>query len=90
MSLEKKIIKQFEEDDPMELVGVEYTLHNFDTVIEGIIEEYIKLGFDENKIIWLFKNPFFKMTNSIYKQKGEQYIKRVIERIKKRWLADDY
>ncbi len=80
------IKKHFEEDDPFELVGIRCSGGNLDETIHMIIEEYIKLGFDENRILWLFKNPFFKFTNDIYKVKGENYIKESIEKVKKKWL----
>ncbi len=80
----KKI--HLEEEDPFELVAIRCSGGNLDETVKIIIEEYIKLGFDESRILWLFKNPFFKYTNDIYKLKGENYIKKSIEEVKNKWL----
>lgn len=79
--------KNFELDDPMELKGVQLDGANPDLMVENVIEEYLLLGFDDRMIMWLFKNPFYKFTNNIYKSKGEKYIKQIFEKVKAKWIG---
>ncbi len=79
--------KPLEIADPMELKGIQISGADFDLMVENIIEEYIMLGYDEKTIIYLFKHPFYKFTNNVYKLKGQEYIKQSIEKVKAKWIG---
>ncbi|MFQ5799324.1 MAG: hypothetical protein ACE5H0_11645 [Bacteroidota bacterium] len=69
-------------DDPMELRGVifpnqdELDLRGMTT---SIIEEYMRIGWNAESIVLLFRNPHFRMTNTIYRVKGEKFVRELIE-----------
>ena len=45
---------------------------------ECIIEEYVRLGWDERRLLSIFANPMFLATHRIYRQKGEGYVRQLI------------
>lgn len=79
--------KNYENDDPMELKGIQIAGADFDQMVENVIEEYIMLGYDDKMILWIFKNPFYKFTNNVYKLKGAKYVQQSIEKIKTKWMS---
>ena len=72
--------KEFEDDDPMELVGM--VLPGAPGMVEAIatalVEEYVLLGWDAPRLMTLFVNPLFVATHRIYRQKGEAYVRELI------------
>ena len=77
--------KPFEDDDPMELVGVALPDGDIEEMAACIVEEFVKMGFDDAHLLDLFKHPFYAGTHRIYHQKGEDYVKGLIERVRLRW-----
>lgn len=76
--------------DPMELVGVMLPTET-DTLIsmvECVIEEFVKIGWDEDRLIRLFRNPFYQGTHLLYRLKGEEYARHLIRTIRKQWGFD--
>ena len=79
--------KHFEEDDPMGLVGTvlpgeEGTL---EAMAETIVEEYVRLGWDPNRLMTLFVNPTFLGTHRIYQLKGKTYVQDLIRKTCAKW-----
>ena len=72
--------KDFEPEDPMDLVGVVLPgeVGQVEAMAECIIEEYVRLGWDERRLLSIFANPMFLATHRIYRQKGEGYVRRLI------------
>ena len=84
--------KEFEPDDPMELVGVALPEGNLDEMVECLIEEYIRDGWDDENLLHLFRDPFYRGTHQIYREKGEEHILALIFRLREKWgywKADD-
>jgi hypothetical protein len=77
--------KAFEPDDPMELRGVAFPGSALEEMAECMIEEYIKMGYDEEAILRFFQHPFYQATHLIYRERGEVYVKALIQRIKEKW-----
>jgi hypothetical protein len=78
---------EFVDEDPMELVGMvlpgsEWQLEK---MAECIVEEYIRLGWDEERLMTLFNNPMFLGTYRICRYKGEDYVRELIQRTRQRW-----
>ncbi len=78
---------EFTEQDPMELIamvlpGNEGTL---DEMAKCLIEEYVRLGWDEVRLMTLFHNPMFLGTHRIFRLKGEEYVKALIHETQQRW-----
>ena len=72
--------KDLEHDDPMNLVGMVLPgeAGQVEAMAECIIEDYVRLGWDERRLLSIFASPMFLATHRIYRQKGEGYVRRLI------------
>ncbi|MCI0437963.1 MAG: hypothetical protein L0177_02400 [Chloroflexi bacterium] len=77
--------KEFEPDDPMELVGVQIPGGNIDEVADGLIQEYLMMGWTQLQVLFLFRSPYYAATHQIYRMKGEAYVKERIQRLAEQW-----
>ncbi len=77
--------KEFEPDDPMELVGMAFPGSALEAMAECVVEEYLRLGYDEEAILRFFRNPFYQATHLIYREQGEEYVKKLIHTAKEKW-----
>jgi len=77
--------KPFEDDDPMELVGVAFPMGEVEEMAEAIVEEFIKLGLDDEELLGLFRSPGYYTPHAIYREKGEEYVKALIGKVRERW-----
>lgn len=79
--------KRFEEEDPMELVGMVLpgTPGQLEAMSEAVVEEYVRLGWDEPRLMTLFTQPFFMATHRIYRLKGEAYVRGLIRKVLDQW-----
>jgi len=80
-------IKTPQEDDPMELTGVVLpgVPGGLETMAETLVEEYIRLGWTEERLMTLFTHPNFLATHRIYRQKGEEYVRQLIRKTQTKW-----
>ena len=69
----------------MELKGVTLPEGNIEEMAEALVEEFVRMGFDEKKLFRLFTNPNYRTTHRIYREKGEEYVKELIEKVRTRW-----
>ena len=71
---------EFVDEDPLELVGMVLPgdAGQLERMAETIVEEYARMGWDEQRLITLFIHPLFMATHRIYLQKGEAYVKDLI------------
>ncbi len=78
---------EFAHEDPMELVGmvVPGDLQTLDAMAEALVEEYVRMGWDEVRLMPLFENPRFLATHRIYREKGEAYVRDLIREVYSRW-----
>ena len=79
--------KEFALDDPMELVGTLLPAEagQLEAMAEALVEEYVRLGWRERRLITLFVNPTFLATHNIFRQKGEAYVLELIRRTLAKW-----
>ena len=77
--------KEYDDDDPMELIGVAFPLGEVGEMAEAIVEEFIKLGFDDEELLGLFRSPAYYTPHAIYRERGEEYVKALIQQIRERW-----
>lgn len=84
--------KAFDPEDPLELVGMVMPGEpgQLEAMAECFIEEYVRLGWDEPRLMTLFTNPLFMATHRIYQQKGEDYVRSLIRSIAARWRPRGY
>ena len=71
---------EFVDEDPLELVGMVLPgeERQLERMAEVIVEEYVRMGWDERRLMTLFVNPMFMATYRVYHQKGEQYVKELV------------
>jgi len=74
--------EEFISEDPMELVGMVLPgeAGQLEQMAECIIEEYVRMGWDERRLMALFVQPMFLATHRIYRQKGEPYVLNLIRK----------
>ncbi len=77
-----KLTKEFEPDDPLELVGVGLAEPPDDAALDemacSIVEEYMRMGWTGENIMRPFRNPAFHMTHNILRLKGEAYVQGLV------------
>jgi hypothetical protein len=78
---------EFEEDDPMELVGVALPGDEATTesMAETFVEEYVRMGWDDAHLMRMFTHPFYVATHAVYRLKGEAYVRDLIAQTRARW-----
>ena len=77
--------KDFEPGDPMGLVGGGVPEGEPDLMAECLVEEYVRLGTSDAQLLAIFKNPFFAGAHALYRARGEDHLKSVIERVRAQW-----
>ncbi len=78
---------EFVEEDPMDLVGMVLPGEpgQLEAMAECFVEEYVRMGWDEPRLMTLFVNPLFMATHRIYRQKGEDYVRDLIRKMCGKW-----
>lgn len=78
---------EFDTEDPLELVGMVVAGEpgQLEAMAECFVEEYVRMGWDEQRLMTLFVNPLFMATHRIYRQKGEEYVRALIRRMCAKW-----
>jgi hypothetical protein len=78
---------EFVAEDPMGLVGTVLPgeAGQLEAMAECIVEEYVRLGWGEDRLMVLFRNPLFLATHRIYRQKGEPYVRALILQARAKW-----
>ena len=78
---------EFVEEDPMDLVGMVLPGEpgQLEAMAECFVEEYVRMGWDEPRLMTLFVNPLFMATHRIYRQKGEDYVRDLIRKMCVKW-----
>ena len=78
---------EFVAEDPMELVGMILPGQPgmLEAMAETFVDEYVRLGWDEERLMALFRNPFFQGTYRVYHLRGEAYVRGLIRRTIAKW-----
>ncbi|MFO0983336.1 MAG: hypothetical protein U1E76_16645 [Planctomycetota bacterium] len=66
--------------DPMMLVGVELPadLESFAVICRVFAEEFARLGFDEDAVMALFRDPFYAGAHRAYQALGEPAVRGMV------------
>lgn len=74
-------------EDPMELNGVALWTEEDtqEAMAECFIVEFMRLGYDHNRIFALFGNPFYIGMHMVLENRGEAYVRRKIESLFAQW-----
>jgi hypothetical protein len=77
--------KPVEPEDPMALVGVSLERGPDDKALTEMawcfVEEYARMGWSGDRILRLFRNPFYRGPHQILRMKGEDFVRSLIESI---------
>ncbi len=74
------VIKKAEQDDPMELCGVQCD-GDPGYMIDCLAEEYARIGWPAEKILQLFESPFYPVLHSMLAGIGRDAIRQRIEQV---------
>ncbi|OHB70166.1 MAG: hypothetical protein A2W23_01325 [Planctomycetes bacterium RBG_16_43_13] len=74
---------EFDPEDPMEWNAIALPGDTMDAMAECFIEEFARMGYTDEMLLKIFKNPFYVATHNVYKEKGEEYVKGLIEKVRK-------
>ena len=80
--------KESEPDDPIEMIGVELPKQTEEQLRDMALcfaEEFVKEDWSEEKLLKMFRNPFYQGPYGAWKQKGDEYIRLVIAEAIKIW-----
>ena len=82
---------EFDPEDPMEMVGVELRGQKEAQLRDMALcfaEEFIREGWSENKLIEMFKNPYYKGPYLAWQQKGDTFIQEVVKEAVSMWRPE--
>ena len=74
---------EFSPDDPLDLVCCEFEGSASDTesMARCFVEEYFWMGSKPQRILELFKNPFYCSPYAVYQRYGEDWVKALIDEV---------
>ena len=80
-------LKDADPDDPMELVGVPVPIDEatFDEMARCLIEEYVRDGWADERLLALFRSPFYAGLHVIWLHRGEAWVTDVVADTRQRW-----
>lgn len=80
--------KECEPDDPVEMIGMQLS-HQTEAQLHDMAlcfaEEFVREGWDEERLLKMFKNPFYQGPYLVWKQKGDDFVRSVIEEAIHMW-----
>jgi hypothetical protein len=78
-----------DETDPMMLVGVELPADGLASLETAMVfaEEFARMGFDEEKLMGVFRNPFYAGAHQAYRALGEEKVAGIVRENVRFWGA---
>ena len=77
--------KQFEQGDPFEMVGVALPQEMDDEALTEMaccfVEEFARMGYQGEKLMRLFRDPIYKGPHSVYRAKGESFVRALVDQV---------
>lgn len=79
--------KDAEPDDPLALVGVPVPVDEatFDEMARCLVEEYVREGWSDERLMPLFRSPFYAGLHVIWRRRGEAWVHALIAEERLRW-----
>jgi hypothetical protein len=78
-------MKEFERDDPLELVGIGYPVavpeETDRETARCLVEEYALSGFSAFEVGALFESPAYALPHAIYKRRGADFVRTLVENV---------
>ena len=82
--------KEYDDDAPMELMAVAFPGGDVEEMAETIVEEFLKIGLDDDELLGLFRSPVYYTPHAIYREKGEEYVRTLIASVREKWSVRRY
>ncbi len=78
---------EFDFEDPFELNGMAFMTHEDTTndMAETFIEEFLRMGYNHQQLLALFRNPHYLGPNMAFEKRGEPFIRDLITDVFARW-----
>src|SRR5688572_14825481 len=78
---------EFDFEDPFELNGMAFLTHEDTTndMAETFIEEFMRLGYNHQQLLALFRNPHHLGPHMAFEKRGEPFIQELIVDVFARW-----
>ena len=78
---------EFDFEDPFELNGMALMTHEDTTndMAETFIEEFMRMGYNHQQLLALFRNPHYLGPNMAFEKRGEPFIRDLIADVFARW-----
>jgi hypothetical protein len=78
---------EFDFEDPFELNGMAFMTHEDTTndMAETFIEEFMRMGYNHQQLLALFRNPHYLGPNMALEKRGEPFIRDLISDVFARW-----
>ncbi|MBI4549512.1 MAG: hypothetical protein HY714_01115 [Candidatus Omnitrophica bacterium] len=79
---------EMDPEDPMEMVGIELPAQSEAEVRDMALcfaEEFARDGWGEDALLNLFRNPLYVGPYRVWKQKGDAFVRSVIEEAGAKW-----
>lgn len=80
--------KACEPDDPIEMVGVQLSYQTEEQLSDMALcfaEEFVREGWDEERLFKMFKTPFYQGPYMVWQQKGDEFVRSVISEAMSMW-----
>jgi hypothetical protein len=83
--------KTAEPDDPLELVGVPVPVDEatFDEMARCFVEEFVRDGWSDVRLLALFRSPFYAGLHVIWRRRGERWVRDLVAETRARWRRPD-
>ena len=78
---------EFDFEDPFELNGMAFLSHEDTTndMAETFMEEFMRMGYNHQQLLALFRNPHYIGPNMAFEKLGEPFIRDLIADVFARW-----
>ena len=73
--------KKAEATDPLDLVGTVVPGGDIEFLARCFVEEFAAMGYDGEQILELFRQPQYVAVHPVYRAKGEEGVRRLIEEV---------
>ena len=74
--------KEYEEDDPLALVGVSIPdTEGAASLVEMarvFIDEFARMGWARGRILEVFRNPFYRGPHIVWRTYGDEFVQRLV------------
>ena len=77
--------KELEQDDPFEMVGVALPSVMDDAALTEMaccfVEELARMGYGRERLMRVFRDPFYKGPHAVYRSKGEEFVRALVDQV---------